>query len=225
MNRIHRHVLGALVLAGAAYSGATLAQTAAPPPATNAPPPAAATPTAPPAGTTSQSPMQNQNQNQTQAPPQAAQSIPAGTPLTVRTIDPVTTKLPAGTKFAATLESPIPGAQGQPMLPVGTRVFGRVKESSGGGAVRKPRLVVELAEIQTPARVVPIVTDTAGAEGGHGGALKKVGAGTLIGAAAGNAGAGAAVGGAVVLLQGGKDLSIPPGTLMEFKLTQPAQLK
>jgi hypothetical protein len=55
--------------------------------------------------------------------------------------------------------------------------------------------------------------------------VKKVGAGALIGAAAGSAAAGAAVGGAAVLLSGQNQIVIPGGTMIEFSLSRPAQLR
>jgi hypothetical protein len=167
-----------------------------------------------------------------QAPPahptstSAAGVLPAGASITVRTIDVISTETSqTGSQFEASLASSIRDANGRELVPAGARLFGRVVEARDGGAIKKPRLEISLSSIETPSRTVSIVTTSSGAEGGSGGAVKKVGAGTLIGAAAGSAGAGAAVGGAAVLLGGGKHIAITPGTLVEFKLTQPATLK
>lgn len=152
--------------------------------------------------------------------------LPAGAPVMVRTVDVITTEgSQPGTPFQATLVNAIKDADGTEIAPAGAQVLGRVVESQGGGAVRKPRLAIALSSIQAGGNTVPIQTNEAGAEGGHGGALKKIGAGTLIGAAAGSAGAGAAVGGAAVLLSGQNHIVVPKGTLVEFKLSQPARFR
>lgn len=144
----------------------------------------------------------------------------------VRTVDVISTEgAKPGTPFEAVLVNAIRDSDGTELAPAGAKVYGRVADAAGGGAIKKPKLSIALRSIEARGNTVPIVTNTAGAEGGHGGALKKIGAGTLIGAAAGSAGAGAAVGGAAVLLSGKNQIVIPKGTLVEFNLTQPAQLK
>lgn len=152
--------------------------------------------------------------------------LPAGAYLRVRTVDAISTEAARpGTPFEATLSLAIRDANGNEVVPAGAKVDGRVVESAGGGAIARPRLSIGLTGLEARGKLVPLATNTAGAEGEKGGAVKKVGAGTLIGAAAGNAGAGAAVGGAAVLLSGKKQIVIPAGTLVEFNLTQPAQLR
>ena len=108
-----------------------------------------------------------------------------------------------GSPFQAKLVSPIRDADGTELVPADATVWGRIVDAQGGGAVRRPRLEITLASIEAPRRQVPVATTSAGAEGGHGGAVRKIGAGALIGAAVGEVGAGAAIGGAAVLLSGG----------------------
>jgi hypothetical protein len=52
-------------------------------------------------------------------------------------------------------------------------------------------------------------------------AAKGAAAGAAIGAIAGDAGKGAAIGATASLLKKGQTITIPPGTLLEFTLTQP----
>jgi hypothetical protein len=52
-----------------------------------------------------------------------------------------------------------------------------------------------------------------------------VGAGALIGAAAGDAGTGALVGAGAAVLAGGKHIEIPAGTIAEVPLTRPLTVK
>lgn len=152
--------------------------------------------------------------------------LQTGSSLMVRTVDTLSTEgAQAGTPFEGSLVSAIRDADGRELVPAGAKVFGRVVDAKGGGAIKKPRLAIGLSGIEINGRVVPLQTSVAGAEGGHGGAVKKIGAGTLIGAAAGSAAAGAAVGGAAVLLSGQNQIVIPSGTLIEFLLSQPAQLR
>jgi hypothetical protein len=152
--------------------------------------------------------------------------LPVGSALRVRTVDVISSEgAKEGTPFEATLASAIRDAKGAELVPSGTKVQGRVVEAEGGGAIKRPRLAVTINAIEAPERVIPIAANSAGAEGARGGAVKKVGAGTLIGAAAGNVGAGAAIGGAAVLLSGKNHIVIPAGTLVEFNLTQPAHLR
>lgn len=142
------------------------------------------------------------------------------------TVDVVTTEgTQAGAPFQASLATAIRDADGSELAPAGATVFGRVLEARGGGAIKKARLVIGLTSVEVQGKVVRLATSMSGAEGGHGGSVKKIGAGTLVGAAAGSAAAGAAVGGAAVLLSGENELVIPKGTLVEHTLTQAANLR
>ena len=50
---------------------------------------------------------------------------------------------------------------------------------------------------------------------------KSAAAGAIIGGIAGDAGDGAAIGAGVAVLRKGQSITIPPGTMLEFKLAQP----
>ena len=51
--------------------------------------------------------------------------------------------------------------------------------------------------------------------------MRGAAAGAAVGAIAGDAGKGAAIGATASLLKKGQTITIPPGTLLEFTLTQP----
>jgi hypothetical protein len=130
----------------------------------------------------------------TPPPPPAPKpvTVAAGTRLMLKLTDAVGTAThQAGSRFTATLDANLT-ADDVVVAPKGTAVYGKVLESSGGKRVGTQRIVVTFTELSINNQTVAIVTDEVGAEGGRGGAAKKVGAGALIGAAAGDAGAGAA---------------------------------
>lgn len=149
-----------------------------------------------------------------------AGTIPAGTKLSLRTKEAISTAThQKGSKFTSVLEVDLV-VSGKVMAPKGTTVYGTVLESVGGRRVGTQRIVVTFTELSVNNQTVAIVTDDVGAEGGRGGAARTVGAGALIGAAAGDAGAGAAVGGALALLAGGNHIQVPANTLVEVSLKQ-----
>jgi hypothetical protein len=158
------------------------------------------------------------------APASGSVTVPAGAKLTIKTSEAVSTSShQTGSKFKAALETDLV-VNGVVAAPKGTEVYGKVVESSGGRRVGVQRLVVTFSDLSINNQMVPIVTEDAGAEGGRGGAARKVGAGALIGAAAGDAGAGAAVGAGVALLAGGTHIQVPAGTLVEVALKQPVTI-
>jgi hypothetical protein len=195
--------------AGAAVAAAP---TAPQPPAAAPPPPAPAPAPAPAAAAAS--------------PAAGAVTLPAGTRLMVRTIDALSSgSHRTGAKFAVRLENPI-AVGNQIAVPAGTTIYGQVKQARKARRVAgRALLVVGLVEINLNGKLIPIATNAAGAQGDRSGTVAKVGAGTIIGAAFGGgsgAGKGAAIGGAVALLTPGKQIRVPPKTLVEFSLTQPA---
>ncbi|MGH7495874.1 MAG: hypothetical protein ACREOO_26250 [bacterium] len=154
------------------------------------------------------------------APASGSVTVPAGTKLTIKTTETVSTAShQTGSKFKAALETDLV-VNGVVAAPKGTEVYGKVLESSGGRRVGVQRLMVTFSDLSINNQMVPIVTEDAGAEGGRGGAARKVGAGALIGAAAGDAGAGAAVGAGVALLSRGNHIEVPAGTLVEVALKE-----
>lgn len=198
--------------------------------------PLVGTPTpAPPAPVAQQPVAQPAPQPVTAAPPpppatsyQGRITLPVGTRIMVRTVDALSSgSHRAGTKFGTRLDAPITVGN-QVVVPAGSVVYGRVKQAQRGGRLAKrAMLVVELSEINANGRLVPITTNQAGAQGDRQGTVAKVGAATIVGAAFGGgsgAGQGAAIGGAIALLTPGKQIRIPPKTLLEFALQQPAAL-
>lgn len=171
-------------------------------------------------------PVQEAAEPAVTALPEGGFMLPAGTRLMVRTVDAIGSGTHStGARFEVKLSAAI-SAGNTVVVPAGAPVFGRVVEAVRAGRLaRRPKLVIELSDLSINGQLVPIVTNQAGAEGGPQGTVARVGAGALIGAAAGDAAAGAAVGGAVALLSPGNQIVVPPGTLVEFRLTQPVTVR
>jgi hypothetical protein len=155
-----------------------------------------------------------------------AVSIPAGTPLLVRLVDPVSSKDAPGKRFSATLESDL-GANGAVVAKAGTKVYGRIQSSEQAGRYKgQSALDLRLTEITIGSALVPMSTSgyvEAGSKSG-----KKVARGAAAGAAGGaiadggdGAAKGAAIGAAASGAKKGETVSVPPGTLLEFRLQQP----
>jgi hypothetical protein len=141
--------------------------------------------------------------------------IPAGTRLTVRLNEDLSTEnRRKGSRFSARVEKPVM-VNGRVLVPVGAMAYGTILEVKRHKRVDRPRIEGTLTTLMIGEREVPIVTDTVGAEGKRGGGLVKVGAGTLIGGIAGSAIGGAAVGAGVAAVMKGSDLVIPAGTIGE----------
>ena len=141
--------------------------------------------------------------------------IPAGTRLTVRLNEDLSTQnRRKGSVFSTRLEKPIM-VDGRVVVPAGALAYGRILDVERNKRVDRPKIDGTLTSLMIGGREVPIVTDVVGAEGKRGGGLAKVGAGTLIGAIAGAPVAGAAVGAGVAAVMKGSDLVIPAGTVGE----------
>ena len=146
--------------------------------------------------------------------------IPANTKITARTDEDISTKThPEGSKVTAALELDII-INDQVVVPKGSAIYGKVTESIGGRRLGKQSIRIVFNEIVVNGKTKPILTDPIGAEGGGGQTAKVIGASTLIGAAAGDAGKGALVGAGIVLLAGGKHIQIPKGTLFDLVIKQ-----
>lgn len=144
--------------------------------------------------------------------------IPAGTRLTVRLNEELSTKnRRKGSVFSTRLEKPIV-VNGRVVVPSGATAYGRILDVERNKRIDRPKLEGTLTSLVIRGREVPIVTEVVGAEGKRGGGLVKVGTGTLIGAIAGAPLAGAAVGAGVAGVMKGSDLVIPAGTLGELAL-------
>jgi hypothetical protein len=148
-------------------------------------------------------------------------TLPRGTRLMVRLDEDVSTAThPRGAPVSGTLDTAL-AVDGKVLAPRGTKVYGRVIESSGGKRVGSQKLVVEFTDLTLNDQLVPIDTDRVGAEGGGGSGVRKVGAGAMIGGALGGksgAGKGAIIGAGLSVLGGGGQIRVPSGTLMELHL-------
>lgn len=174
------------------------------------------------------------------APPPAPKvrtvTLPAGTPIVVRTIDPLSTKTAqTGATFTASLAEPIV-SNGVGVAPKGATVRGRVTESDPGGRVSgRARLTVRVVSITgADGRPIPVATNpvTQEAKSTKGRDVKRgavtTGGGALIGAIAGGgkgaaigAGIGAATGVGVAIATRGDPAVIPSETVLSFRLRNP----
>jgi hypothetical protein len=182
-----------------------------------------------------------------------ASTLPRGTVLSVRTLEPVSSGDKAGKKFAAQLDTNLI-VRGKVTAPAGSVVYGRVESSTSAG---QAKLALSLTQIVVNGRPVAIVTQSyeeSGPRSGHttagkatgGTAMATVGSttagyaigvvGTMIGAALGVPGAGVAIGtlgsafgapaagAATGLIGQRKSVVAPPGTSFEFRLARPVSI-
>jgi hypothetical protein len=165
-------------------------------------------------------------------------TVPAGTRILIRTIDPVdSNKQKAGHKFTASLETNLQ-AEDVVVAPRGTTVYGHLTSASSAGKFKgSSSLTLELTDIMINGTAYPLLTSAYEVKGqGEGkNTAKKVvggaGLGALIGGIAGGgkgAGIGALVGvaggTAIAASKKGEQLSIPSESLLEFRLAQPVRL-
>jgi len=167
-----------------------------------------------------------------------AVTVPAGTRILIRTIDPIdTTKQKTGYRFAASLEANLQ-TEDVVVAPRGTKVYGRLAEASSAGRMSgSSELSLELTDIMINDTAYPVLTTEYEIKGKGEGKktagkiLGGTGLGALIGGIAGGgtgaaigALAGAAGGTAVAASKKGEQLQIPSESLIEFRLEQPASL-
>ena len=160
--------------------------------------------------------------------PAGTVTVPAGSRMLVKLTKPVSTAShKQGAAFTGVLATGL-AVNGQIVVPPGTKIHGKVLESRGGRVVGGSKLVMTFTDLEINKQLVPIVTDQIGAETGRGGAVKKVGAGALIGSAIDGgkgAGTGAAIGGALAILGSRRNhLQIPADYQVEVSLKQPLKL-
>ncbi len=162
----------------------------------------------------------------------AAATVPAGTSLSVRLVDALSSaKNKVGEPFAATVDVPVV-MDGKTVIPRGARVNGEVVSAAASGRLTTPaKLYLKLVSIEIGGKTYPLGTNFAGrTEKSHakrnvtaigGGAA----AGAIIGAIAGGgkgaaigsvAGAGAGTAGAAAT--GKKDVEYPSEKLLKFTL-------
>jgi len=156
--------------------------------------------------------------------------LPAGTILLVRMDQTLATnRNREGERFQATLEHDVL-ADGQVAVPRGTRVFGRIAEITGAGRVAgRPEMRLRLRELDMNGRLIDIRTSSFSESGASSfaGTARNAGLGAGIGAAFnGGTGAarGAAIGGATSVLTAGDVITLPSGSVLEFRLTQAVQI-
>jgi hypothetical protein len=161
-------------------------------------------------------------------------TIPAGTHISVRTIDGIdSTKNHVGDRFKASLEEPLI-VGGNVVVAKGADVYGRLTESKASGTFAgKSQLRLELTGIVINGQTVPLVTgeyEVSGKSRGASTAKRTIGGaavGSIIGALAGG-GKGAAVGAGVggglgagsEVITKGDQVKVPSETMLDFTLQQ-----
>jgi hypothetical protein len=162
------------------------------------------------------------------APSAAPQSvtIPAGTVLMVKMMDSVSSKSAPGTPFTTKLEYDL-AVNGVVAVKAGTVIYGKVQSSSQAKRARgMSTLDVRLVQMVPSGTPIPLST-TSYLQKGENETKKTVvaaGVGAVVGNNYGDGGRsaeGAAWGVAAASLKPGQTLTIPPGALVEFSLTQP----
>jgi len=161
-------------------------------------------------------------------------TIPAGTRISVRTIDSIdSTWTRVGYRFQASLEEPLT-VDGKVVVPKGADVYGRLDGSKESGTFTgRSELRLELTGIVVHGQTVPLVTgeyEVSGKSKGESTAKRTIGGaaiGSIIGALAGGgkgaaigAGTGAGVGAASEIITKGDQVKIPSETLLDFTLQQ-----
>jgi hypothetical protein len=156
-------------------------------------------------------------------------TLKSGTELLVKMTSSVSSKNQAGTPFTSVLlyDLEVDGAK---VAKAGTRIIGRVQSASEPRGLRgQTTLDIRLTEMVLGSRKVRLTTGKYQAAGEKGAkqAARGAAAGAAIGAIAdGGDGAakGAAIGAGVGVLKKGRSITIPPGTVLEFSLTQPVKV-
>jgi hypothetical protein len=161
-------------------------------------------------------------------------TIPAGTRISVRTIDASdSTQNQVGDRFQASLEEPL-RVDGNEIVSRDAAVYGRLEESKESGTFTgRSQLRLELTAFVVNGQTVPIVTgdyELTGKSRGASTAKRTVGGaavGSIIGALAGGgkgaaigAGVGAGAGAGSEIITKGDQVKVPSETLIEFTLQQ-----
>ena len=162
----------------------------------------------------------------TPAAASASVTLPAGTMLLVRMADSVSSQSAPGANFTTKLEYDL--VVGTTVaVKAGTVIYGKVQSSTQARrAAGKSTLDIRLVQMVPSGSPVPI--STGGYKQAGEASIKKAARGAAAGAAVGaivdggeGAGKGAAIGATASLLKKGETVTIPPGTLLEFTLSQP----
>lgn len=168
-------------------------------------------------------------------PPPRKVTIPAGTPLAIRLVDPIDSETNhAGDVFHATLDSPIT-LDGEVVIPANADVTGRVVDAkSAGHYAGRSSVALELTGLKVNEHSYSLQTDQFSKEADSRGTqtAKRVGTGAAIGAIIGaiaGGGKGAAIGGAAGAGVGGgvqtatkaQQIKLGPEALLSFRLQSP----
>jgi hypothetical protein len=124
--------------------------------------------------------------------PARASTLPGGTVLWVRTLEPVSSSDKAGKKFAAQLDTSLI-VKGKVTAPAGSKVYGRVESSRSAG---QSKLELSLTQIVVNGRPVAIATEIYEESGPRSGrtTASRATAGKAIGATVGGTAASYAIG-------------------------------
>lgn len=183
----------------------------------------------------------SQQQPQYSAPPPsnpAGITVPAGTALVVRLIDPVDSETDRlGQTYRASIDEPVLDANGNTVIPRGADVLAKlVEDKQSGKLAGRTVLTLDLMQVQVNGRMVDVNTaEVSQASGSRTARSAKVVGGTtalgaIIGALAGGgkgaaigAASGAAVGTGAQVMTKGQRVRIPSETRLTFTLQQPLQ--
>jgi hypothetical protein len=204
----------------------------APPPTAPPPPASAPAPPPPPPPPPPEEPRSASNT------PYGGIAIPAGTDISVRTIDSVDSERDRrGQTYRASIDQPVI-VNGQTVVPRGADAVIMLSDSQQSGKIEgKAVLTLELRSITINGRTYDSTSSTVSREsGGRGARSAKVIGGTaalgaIIGAIAGGgrgaaigAGSGAAVGTAAQVITSGQKVKVPAETLLTFTLQNSLEL-
>jgi hypothetical protein len=168
-------------------------------------------------------------------PPPQKVTIPAGTTLAVRLVDPIDSeKNQSGETFRATLNSPL-AVEGEIAIPAGYDVEGHLVDvKSAGKFAGQSVVILQLDRISVGGKSYSIQTDQYKRQGSSRGknTAEKVGAGAAIGAIIGGiagggkgagigAAAGGGLGGGVQAATKGQQIKLPSETVLNFTLQNP----
>lgn len=186
-------------------------------------------------------PARDQGFSQQQQPPPpmpvSGIQIPSGTPITVRMIESVDSKVAhLGQTFRASVDEPVL-VNGQTVIPRGADAVAKLVEDQQSGKFEgKTILTLALTDITINGQMIDTTTGNVSQASSSRGArtAKVVGGatalGAIIGALAGGgrgaaigAASGAAVGGGAEVLTKGQQVKIPSETRLTFTLQQPIQ--
>ena len=116
------------------------------------------------------------------APAPTQVTVPAGTTLLVRMVDPVSSKDPQGKRFTTTLEQDL-AVNGTVVAKAGTKVYGRVQSAQQARRYTgQSKLDLRLTEVASGPNLVPISTSSFASAGARSGgkAVKGAAAGAAL---------------------------------------------